>query len=246
MAALLVYSIRRHRIDDYQGRYRIWLSAAAVCFLLATDHAASLREAFRDAMVVVTGTPLTGDGSLWWAVFYALVCGAVGSRVLMDMRSSFTSMGLLLLAALVHTLAVVGQLGRLLPADGHRVIYLTGAEMLGNVLLLAAMMAHARHVILDAEGLLLRDEPPPEEEGLAETEPPEAEEDDGDTRWMKIDAPHAIPQPVFQRAETSMSKSTVSPSISTSVSPPLNRKLTKGERKTLKERLLRERMQRER
>ena len=72
-AALLVYSVRRHRTDDYQGRYRIWLSAAAVCFLLATDQAASLREAFRDLMIVLTGTPLTatapsgGPSSMPWS-----------------------------------------------------------------------------------------------------------------------------------------------------------------------------------
>jgi hypothetical protein len=246
VAALLVYSIRRHRIDDYQGRYRIWLSAAAVCFLLATDQAASLREAFRDAMIALTGTPLAGDGSLWWAVFYALLVGAVGSRLLMDMRPSLSSMGLLLMAVIVHTLAVVGQLGGWLPKDGHRVMYLTGAAMLGNLLLLATMTTHARHVILDAEGLLLGDEPPPEEKGLAETETAEVEEDAGDTRWMKIDAPHTVPPPAFQRAETSMVKSVAatSPSIAAGTSAPLNRKLTKAERRAMKERLLRERMQR--
>ena len=33
VAALLVYAVRRHRTDDYQGRYRIWLWAAACWFL---------------------------------------------------------------------------------------------------------------------------------------------------------------------------------------------------------------------
>ncbi len=212
-AAMLVYSIRRHRTDDYQGRYRIWLSAAAVCFLLAADQAASLREAFRELMVGLTGTSLMGDGSLWWVVFYALVCGAVGSRLLMDMRPSLPSMGFLLIAAIVHTLAVVGRLGWILLEDSHRVMYLTGAEMLGNLALLAAMTVHARHVILDAEGSLLRCEPPPEElEALTPAEEADDEEDSDDTRWMKVDPPHAVPQPAFQRAEASRSTSSVSAS----------------------------------
>ena len=87
MAAILVYCIRRHRVDDYQGRYRIWLWAAACWFLMATDQAASLREGFRDLMIALTGTPLLGDGTLWWAILYALILGAVGSRLAMDMRS---------------------------------------------------------------------------------------------------------------------------------------------------------------
>ncbi len=247
-AALLVYSVRRHRTDDYQGRYRIWLSAAAVCFLLATDQAASLREAFRDLMIVLTGTPLTGDGALWWAIFYALVFGAVGSRLLIDMRPSLPSMGLLLAAAIAHTLAVVGRLGGIPLDDSHRVMYLTGAEMLGNLSLLAAMIVYGRNVILDAEGSLLRRELPPEKaDALTETEDTDDEEDTADSRWLKVDPPHTIPKPAFQRAEGSVSTlvSASSP-ISAPLSPPLNRKLTRAERKALKERLLRERLERQR
>ena len=45
--AVFVYAVRRHRTDDYQGRYRVWLWAAAGWLLMATDQAASLREAFQ-------------------------------------------------------------------------------------------------------------------------------------------------------------------------------------------------------
>ena len=86
--AILVYCVRRHRTDDYQGRYRIWLWAAACWFLMATDQAASLRDAFRDLMIGLTGTTLVGDGSLWWVILYVLIWGAIGSRLLIDMRSS--------------------------------------------------------------------------------------------------------------------------------------------------------------
>jgi len=250
VAAMLVYSVRRHRTDDYQGRYRIWLSAAACGLLLATDQAASLREAFRDAMILLTGTKLTGDGTLWWVVFYALVFGAVGSRLLMDMRPSLRSMGFLLIAAIAHTLAVVGRLGWIPLEDSYRVMSLTGAEMVGNLWLLAAMTAHARYVILDAEGSLPSREPPPEEE-LAHEEATDDETDSlssDDSRWMKIDPPHSTPQPAFQRPSSALttSSASLSPPISSSPSPPANQKLTKAERRALKERLLRERMERQR
>jgi hypothetical protein len=243
VAAILVYGVRRHRTDDYQGRYRIWLPAAAGCFLLATDQAAGLREAFRDLMVLLTGTSLKGDGSLWWVIFYTLVFGAVGSRLLMDMRPSLPSLGLLFTAATTHTLVVAERLGGILPEDSHRVMYLTGGEILGNLSLLAAITVYARYVILDAEGSLLRREDPPEVADIVDqAEATGGEEDSGDTRWMKIDSPHAIPQPAFRRAEASPRTSSVP--VSTTISPALNRKLTKGERKALKDRLLRERTQR--
>ena len=82
LVAVLVYTVRRHRMDDYHGRYRVWLWAALCWFLMATDAAASLHEGFRDLMTLLTGAPLLGDGSIWWVIGYALLLGAIGTRLL--------------------------------------------------------------------------------------------------------------------------------------------------------------------
>jgi hypothetical protein len=245
--SVLVYNVRRHRSDDYQGRYRIWLWAAACWFLLATDQAASLREAFRDLMIVLTGTTLVGNGTLWWVIFYTLVLGAVGSRLVVDMRSSLLSTSLLVGAALAQTLAVAARFGWILPQDGcWAVVWLAGAEMTGNLMLLAATVFHARFVILDAEGLLPRREPQPDDELTEE----EAADDDASSpsatdRWMKIDSPHTTPPPAFQRTAPLATSSALSPGPAPFASPA-NPKLTKAERKAMKERLLRERLERQR
>jgi hypothetical protein len=251
VAALLVYAVRRHRIDDYQGRYRIWLWAAACWFLWAGDQAASLREAFRDLMIAATGTPLVGDGTLWWAALYVILLGAVGSRLLMDMRPCRFSMATLLAAATAHVVAIAGRLGWIFDEAGsQQVMILAGAEMVGNLMLLAAMVWHARYVLRDAEGLLPRreqesgEEPADEVTSGDEVAPPISDRN----RWVKVDPPHGTSQPAFQRAATPRSPSTVasSPPTSASISSPVNRKLTKQERKALKERLLRERLERQR
>ena len=80
MVALVVYGIRRHKTDDYHGRYRIWLWAALGMLLTATDVAANLHEGFRDLMTAATGTRLLGDGSVWWAIPAIFLLGAIGSR----------------------------------------------------------------------------------------------------------------------------------------------------------------------
>jgi len=244
-AAVLVYAVRRHRTDDYQGRYRIWLWAAACWFLMATDQAANLREGFRELMIALSGTPLVGDGSLWWAILYALGLVAVGSRLLMDMRSSPLSMCGLLMAAIAYSAAVAGRFGWILPglpSDGTReIMWLSGAEMLGSLTLLVAVTLYARHVILDAEGLLPWREPQPDEQLFDEEAAANgvAYPSSASGRWTKIDPPHATPQPAYQRAATPLIP-TGSPVLS-----PVNRKLTKAERKALKERLLRERLARQ-
>ncbi len=245
LASLLVYAVRRHRTDDYQGRYRIWLWAAACWFVLASDQAASLREGFRDLMIALTGTRLVGDGTLWWAALYVLLLGAVGSRLLMDMRPCKISIGALLAAGSIYAIAAAGRLGWIFTKIGNReVMFLAGAEILGSLMLLVAMLWHARHVLDDAEGLLPHSESQ-EEEALAEHEPIgrllETSASDGD-RWRKIDPPHAASQPAFQRAAAA---ATPSPTSASGLSP-ISRKLTKQERKALKEQLLRERLERQR
>ncbi len=258
--AVFVYAVRRHRTDDYQGRYRVWLWAAAGWLLMATDQAASLREAFQAAMIALTGTPLLGDGTLWWVAAYVLIFGAVGSRLLLDMRPSQLSMGALLAAAVAQALAMAGRLGWISTGGGVRgVMFQAGSEMAGNLMLLWAMALHARYVLLDAEGLLPRRQPAAEDstnEGDGEETPPSANAG----RWTKIDPPHAARapstngRPVYQRAATAAAPAAASPTASrvpllgtSSATPaPVSRKLTKAERKALKERLLRERLERQR
>ena len=116
--AYLVYRVRRHRVDDYQGRYRIWFWAAACWFLMASDQAASLREAFRELMIALTGTPLLGDGNAWWAVLYAFVLGAIGSRLLLDMRPARFRWALLVVALAACAVAMADRLGAFSFPDG--------------------------------------------------------------------------------------------------------------------------------
>ena len=78
---------------------------------MATDQAASLREGFRDMMIALTGTALVDDGSLWWVAVYVFVLGAIGSRLLVDMRLSRLSIAALVAAATAYGLAMASWLG---------------------------------------------------------------------------------------------------------------------------------------
>jgi hypothetical protein len=157
LVAILVFLVRRHKVDDYHGYYRIWLWAAMCWFLMSLDETASLHEGFKEAMVLFAGTRLFGDGSIWWVVPYFFLLGAVGTRLLVDMRDCWLSSAALLLSAVSYFVGIFVQMGWLMPDSGARgVMVEEGAEMLGDLLLFLAMGLHARHVILDAKGLLVR------------------------------------------------------------------------------------------
>ena len=250
VAAVLVYAVRRHRTDDYQGRYRVWLWAGGCWFLMATDQAASLREGFRAAMIGWTGTPLLRDGTLWWVVIYVLAFGAVGSRLLLDMRPSRLSIGALGAAAIAYGLAMASHLGWTpVGTAAGEVMFRVGSEMAGQLMLLTAMGLHVRYVLLDAQGLVPHPEPrkvekPDDDETNEEVKVISA----GANRWRAIDPPHVTPQPAYQRPspQPALAPAAAKPSFASASSPaPVNRKLTKQERRALKERLLRERRERE-
>lgn len=153
LVCLLIFSIRRHKADDYHGRYRVWLWAAGVWLVMSIDEAGSLHEGFKELMSRTSGTRILGDGSLWWVLGYGLALLAVGTRLSFQLAASRAAACLFVLAALCLGGAAGTQLGWILPESGTRGIMLEeGLEMAGDLMLLLAMVAFARYVVLEAQG----------------------------------------------------------------------------------------------
>lgn len=261
LGAVLVYLVRRHRVDDYHGRYRIWLWAAACWMLLSVDQTANLRTAFQQAMTRISGTPILGDGSLWAVIPYFFLLGAVGTRLLLDMRGCWFSSVALVGAALACLASVGAHLGWILPDAGARTVMLgAGAKLLADLLLLLAMGLHARHVILDAQGLI---QAPKRKAPASRAKKPlasaaDTSEEATSRAEVKVHPPHGLSRPTVVPSNGSRPLVTppaapaksyapatpVSSAAVTSPSAPVQRKLTKEERKALKKKL--ERLRRER
>lgn len=244
-AALLVYSVRRFRRDDYHGRYRVWIWAALAFLVMAIDETASLHEGFKEMMTWLTGNRVFGDGSFWWVLAYFFLLGSIGSRLLVDMRECRTSVLVLLASAACFVVAVAAQLGLVLPESGERGIMLEeGAEMFGDVFLFLAMLLHARHVVLDAEGLLtarrrttLSRRGYDYEEELAETE-----------GWVTVDEDEITVHPPHgaRRLERARASQLIHPDpVVDELISPVSRKLTKQEKKALRRKLERARRERD-
>ncbi|GAB6166686.1 hypothetical protein JCM19992_26860 [Thermostilla marina] len=154
--AYLVLSIRSYRVDDYAGTYRIWGWAAVVWLFMAVDESAGLHLAFRDVMVSITHSYILGDGSLWWIALYAVVLSAVGIRLLIDMRRDWVGAAIFLLAGVCYVAATVSQFPQVPQVaelgGAVRVMVEEGCELAGHTLIAAAMMVHARFILLQAEG----------------------------------------------------------------------------------------------
>jgi hypothetical protein len=261
--ATLTYTIRRHRTDDYRGRYRIWLWAALCCIFAATDVAADLDDSFRQIMIHLAKIHIWGDGTLWWIIPCLLVFGVLGSRLVLDMRPCRLSITAFSLAAAGYLVAASMELGLAPIGDAVRTVMIkAGCAMFGHLMVLMSIALNARYVILDAEGLLPHRESKthgdPGKDNGAYVEaavkllPQHTEKSSGTEakQWTRVDSPVGAPQPVLRRESTPVSASpgTSQPIFSRSPAPPapVNRKLTKQEKKALRDRLLREQLERQR
>lgn len=262
--AVLVFSVRRHRRDDYHGHYRVWLWAALAWLLMSLDATAALRHDLGRLLAAASGTPLWRDGALWWMLLYGFFFGGIGVRLLVDMRHCRLSSGAFVLAAMLY----LGAAALRLTAPGEDLLREAmlrhAAAIAGHAMLLLAMGLQARHVLLDAQGLLPVDEEEEDEEEEsdedeeedAEEEDEEEEEDDEEEaeedeeeevpvvrrKPVKVHPPHAGPRSSASAAKSSGNGSAASNSSGLA---PVSRKLTKQEKKALRERLARMREQRD-
>ena len=194
VVALVVYSLRKHRLDDYHGRYRIWLWAAACWLWLSIDEAASLHESIQALLREFAGQSLR-ETELVWVGAYGLVIGAVAMRLVFEMRQCRASVVAIALAGLAFAVAVVAHFAWLPPEVAeYRVPLEEGCEMGGSLFLLLAMCLYARFVILDSQGLVAAR---PEKEKDAAPAPRRSLFG----RRTKIDPAHASVRPSARRSD---------------------------------------------
>jgi len=155
-AALVVFAIRAHRVDDYRGRYRVWLWAAAALGWLSIDAATGIHDVVGLAAVLAAGQPAVPDSvAMAWLAIYALALGALGIRLAIEVWPSLPSFGTLLFAGLLYLVCGLMQLGMNWSATplGQSVAVSTVA-LLAHLALATTIGLYARHVYLDATGRL--------------------------------------------------------------------------------------------
>jgi hypothetical protein len=73
MASTLVYLIRRHRTDDYRGRYRWWLWLAPLLLILSVNAGTGLHQVLSGLLTAFSGAEVAVGGKGWWLLAYAAV-----------------------------------------------------------------------------------------------------------------------------------------------------------------------------
>jgi hypothetical protein len=153
--ARIIYSLRRHRVDDVHGRYRVWRWIAAGALVVSLNAVVGVHQVIARAAAAVTGWSLTSSANEWWLAPLALLAGWTGVRLALEIAESRAALGLTALAGATYAVAAVAGLGWTPAALGVSAGALADAlPLVGHTLALASMMVFARYVVLDVQGLI--------------------------------------------------------------------------------------------
>jgi hypothetical protein len=152
--SFFIYSVRRYRLDDYRGRYRVWMWAGALWLLMGIDAAVNLREAIQAACIALSDRIGPLDGKAWWLGPWSLLVGWLGVRMVLDMRGCRTAIASLIIGLGLLPVGLVLRQVQLPLAARELVMITAGCWLTACWLLLFGHVAYARHVLFDAHGRL--------------------------------------------------------------------------------------------
>ena len=150
--AVFIYSLRRHRLDDYHGRYRAWILATMVCLILSLAESTALTALVRALVRLGTDWAHVRFDVLWPAAT-AVLASAVALRLAIEMRRcgpALTTLGLSLLS-FVASAAVYGQ-WPVIVSEAAAPFWGRGCWLTGYLLILASFFLYGRQVQLEVAG----------------------------------------------------------------------------------------------
>jgi hypothetical protein len=150
--AISVRQMRRHRLDDYQGRYRAWGWIAGLAVVATLERQLPLAPLASSVVADATGILLGPGGMAWWLCLSIPCCLAVGLWAVLPMHERMCTASVLAASGLAWLgAATCGWLEAGGPSDR---LTLTGGglTLVGDGLLLVAMLVAARSVLLEVRG----------------------------------------------------------------------------------------------
>lgn len=155
LGCTMILSVRRRRVDDYRGKYKLWRGAAALAVVVSLSVATGLHHVFAEIMTRLTGTGLFAGGAGWWMLAGGAALAWVATRVMLDLRESRLSVAMFSAALLALGVSFVGSLG--FPTSDTVRAGLDGVALVGYCLVPVALVCYMRFLRHDvAAGVATR------------------------------------------------------------------------------------------
>jgi len=151
----LIHSLRKHRVDDYRGRYRIWRTAGWAAIVAGFATITGVHTIVGQVLGHVTGWSLLPNSPGWWLVPTVLLGSWLLVRLAVDVAECRTALTAYVLAIGCFALAAASAAGfapaliTAWPDTPSRLL-----PLCGNTMLFAGSILFARYVVLDVQGLI--------------------------------------------------------------------------------------------
>lgn len=150
----LILSLRRHRVDDNRGRYRIWRWFSLASVALSLNAMMGAHALVAPVVGHFTGWSFLSGNVLWWLVPSVLCGGWLMLKLMFESRECRAALACYLLASLL--LAAGGVASVWIPAwaAAYHETILRLFPVVANCLLMTGTLTFARYVVLDVQGLI--------------------------------------------------------------------------------------------
>ena len=153
--ARIVFLLKRHRLDDLRGRYRVWRHVSWLAIALSALLVTSAHTVGAAAVAHLLDMRPLGSEAFWWLLPATLIGGWVMARLIADAAECRLALSSFVIAAACFVGAAVcatfwsPTTGRLDAETLNRVLPLVGC-----LSVFAGTLLTARYVVLDVQGLI--------------------------------------------------------------------------------------------
>jgi hypothetical protein len=157
----VLYSVRRHRRDDFQGRYRSWAWLAGVWLLLSANATTGFERfagetAERLAPQVGLLQGVNWSAMQWAAVLLSTMTVVVTARMWFEFRESYATSLWVVMALLTYAVGSVHRQGWLPAGYVSNEWIAASCDLLGVSFLSLSFLVYTRFVVRDAHGEITR------------------------------------------------------------------------------------------
>ena len=153
--ARIIYLLKRHRLDDLRGRYRVWRVASLLAVVVSANCVMIFHSLIGSGMGHLTGWHPLGSNVGWWLVPSSLLGAWVLGRLILDATECRTALTMFVVSAMSFATAAACAAGWS-PADTalwSETLTRT-LPLAGCLAVLAGTLLTARYVVLDVQGLI--------------------------------------------------------------------------------------------
>lgn len=163
-ATILTFQLRRHKLDDYNGEYRLWFWLVFTCVIASIDSTTHITELFGHSLDRWSRVNIGWSGQAVVLATLATLVGMLGLRLCTELKTVPTSLicWLIGLASWAGSATLAQEMFRIDMAIQTRIWLRAGLWLVGLTSIWIAAVAYLRHVYMEAQrrflarGLLAR------------------------------------------------------------------------------------------